>query len=189
MDDENVSSEGFSPVLPGELTKISSALALIKVSRILAKVLDQLYPPKSTYEISLNKLYGLADELDEWSANLPTHLRLQFSKDKPSTNVTSCRSPTSGTFTSFYCKHNTDINSHWLISISEHLSIDQQYATALATRLLLQLLSLVRLLSTLCRFLELLDERRMNYTFPCQQDRVTAICWLLTSLAVFGARR
>jgi hypothetical protein len=93
VDDENISAQGFSPTLPGELTKISSALALFKASRILSKTLEQLYPAKASYQLSLSKLHAISDELDQWSTNLPAHLRLQFCKDKPSTNVISCRSP------------------------------------------------------------------------------------------------
>jgi len=93
VDDENLSSQGFSPTLPGELTKVSSALALFKVSRILSKALEQLYPAAASYQLSVNKLHAISEELDQWSQNLPTHLRLQFSKDKPSTGVISCRSP------------------------------------------------------------------------------------------------
>jgi hypothetical protein len=93
IDDENVTHQGLSPTLPGELTKISSALALFKGSRILAKTLEELYPASTTYQLSLKKLRTLSDELDQWSQNLPSHLRLQFLNDKPSTGIISCRSP------------------------------------------------------------------------------------------------
>jgi hypothetical protein len=93
VDDENITHQGLSPTLPGELTKISSALALFKASRILAKTLEYLYQASPTYQLSLKKLRTLSDELDQWSQNLPSHLRLQFSNDKPSTGVISCRSP------------------------------------------------------------------------------------------------
>lgn len=93
VDDENITHEGLLPTLPGELTKLSSALALFKASRILGKTLEALYPASTTYQLSLKKLQGLSDELDQWSQDLPSHLRLQFSSDKPSTAVISCRSP------------------------------------------------------------------------------------------------
>jgi hypothetical protein len=41
-DDEYVTERGFQPTLPGESTKLSSALALFKASRILSKVLERL---------------------------------------------------------------------------------------------------------------------------------------------------
>jgi hypothetical protein len=92
-DDEYVTEKGFLPTLPGEFTKLSSALALFKVSRILAKVLSEIYPSSASYELSFRKLEALSDELDEWSNSLPSHLRLQFVQDKPSTLVVSSRSP------------------------------------------------------------------------------------------------
>jgi hypothetical protein len=93
IDDENITHQGLSPTLPGELTKVSSALALFKGSRILAKTLEELYPASTTYQLSLKKLRTLSDELDQWSQNLPCHLRLEFLNDKPSTGIISCRSP------------------------------------------------------------------------------------------------
>ncbi len=93
VDDENLTTEGFSPTLPGEVTKISSALALFRVCKIMSKTLDGLYPAKASYQLSLNKLHALSDELDQWSEELPDHLRLRFCNDKPATNMISCRSP------------------------------------------------------------------------------------------------
>ena len=93
VDDENLSSQGFSPTLPGELTKISSALALFRVTKVLAKVLEHLYPAKASYQLSVTKLHALSDELDQWSEELPEHLRLRFCNDKPATHLISCRSP------------------------------------------------------------------------------------------------
>lgn len=93
VDDENLSSQGFSPTLPGELTKISSALALFRVSKVLSKVLEHLYPAKASYQLSVTKLHALSDELDQWSDELPEHLRLRFCNDKPATHLISCRSP------------------------------------------------------------------------------------------------
>ncbi len=93
VDDENLTSQGFSPTLPGEITKISSALALFRVSKILSKALNNLYPAKATYQLSLNKLHALSDELDQWSEELPEHLRLRFMNDKPATHLISDRSP------------------------------------------------------------------------------------------------
>jgi hypothetical protein len=92
-DDEYITEKGFLPTLPGEYTKLSSALALFKASRILAKVLTELYPASASYEISFRTIIALSDELDEWLKGLPQHLRLQFVQDKPSTNVITSRSP------------------------------------------------------------------------------------------------
>jgi hypothetical protein len=92
-DDEYVTEKGFLPTLPGEFTKLSSALALFRMTRILSKVLAELYPASSSHDISFRNVASLADELEEWSKNLAPHLKLTFAQDKPSTNVTSSRAP------------------------------------------------------------------------------------------------
>lgn len=91
-DDEYVTEKGFQPTLPGEYTKISSALALFRLSRILSKVLGQVYPAATSHELSLQCLTSLESELNDWSEKLPSHLKLSFAQDKPSTNVTGSRS-------------------------------------------------------------------------------------------------
>lgn len=93
VDDENVTQTGFLPTLPGESTRLSSALALFGASRILTRVLEDLYPSKSGYKVNASKVHSLVGQLDSWLHTLPSHLRLEFSQDKPSTNVTSSRSP------------------------------------------------------------------------------------------------
>lgn len=92
-DDEYVTEKGFLPTLPGESTKLSSALALFRLSRILSKVLTDLYPAAAMHEISFRAISSLSDDLEEWTTNLAPHLKLTFQQDKPSTNVTSSRSP------------------------------------------------------------------------------------------------
>lgn len=93
VDDENVTETGFLPTLPGESTRLSSALALFRVSRILSKVLEDLYPSKTAHDVYVSKVRTVAEQLDEWLQSMPPHLRLEFAQDKPSTNVTSSRSP------------------------------------------------------------------------------------------------
>ncbi|OXV10610.1 hypothetical protein Egran_01628 [Elaphomyces granulatus] len=88
VDDENITEAGFLPV-PRESTGIAAALAFFDASRILNKVLEQLYPSAASYEIPFSKLRVLADGLDAWLRKLPLHLRLKFAQDKPSTDVTS----------------------------------------------------------------------------------------------------
>lgn len=93
VDDEYVTEKGFLPTLPGESTRLSSALALFRASRILAKVLERNYPAATSHELSLQQMSALEAELDEWSGNLPQHLKLTFKQDKPSTDITGSRSP------------------------------------------------------------------------------------------------
>jgi hypothetical protein len=92
VDDEYVTEKGFDPTLPGESTKISSALALFRATRILSKVLSANYPAATTHDISLQSVQALQLELDTWSDELPPHLKLTFAQDKPSTDVTGNRS-------------------------------------------------------------------------------------------------
>jgi len=92
-DDEYVTEKGFQPTLPGEHTRISSALALFRLSRILARILEKNYPASSSHELSLQQMGALDSELREWDEALPPHLKLNFVQDKPSTDVTGSRSP------------------------------------------------------------------------------------------------
>lgn len=92
-DDEYVTERGFQPTLPGESTKLSSALALFRATRILSRVLEEVYPALPSYDLALQTLSALGDELDNWLNSLPPHLRLTFAQDKPSTATTSSRSP------------------------------------------------------------------------------------------------
>ena len=93
VDDENVTERGFQATLPGESTKLSSALALFRLARVLSKVLDTEYPASTSHEISVQQIGALSDDLDAWRDSLAPHLRLEFVQDKPSTNVISSRSP------------------------------------------------------------------------------------------------
>ncbi|KAB2577295.1 hypothetical protein BFW01_g8565 [Lasiodiplodia theobromae] len=92
-DDEYITEKGFLPSLPGEFTKLSSALALFRAARILGNVLCENFPAATSHEISLRKMAAQSDELDEWNNNLASHLKLQFVQDKPSTHIISSRSP------------------------------------------------------------------------------------------------
>ncbi|KAH1701379.1 hypothetical protein KXV22_004833 [Aspergillus fumigatus] len=93
VDDENVTETDFLPTLPGESTRISSALALFGASRVLNKALEYIFPSDGGYEVVVSKMRSVAEQLDTWVKTLPAHLRLEFSQDKPSTNITSSRSP------------------------------------------------------------------------------------------------
>ncbi|RMD44595.1 hypothetical protein DV735_g494, partial [Chaetothyriales sp. CBS 134920] len=150
VDDENLSAQGFSPTLPGELTKMSSVLALFRASRILSKTLESLYPAKASYQLSINKLYALSDELDQWSEELPEHLRLRFCNDKPSTNVISCRSPLLS-LTYFYIR-----------GLIHRPLLCHGTGTACSATTIVHSAAGKHIL----QILDLLDERRMNYTFP-----------------------
>ncbi|KAL7276243.1 DNA-binding transcription factor cat8 [Rhizina undulata] len=93
IDDEYISEKGFLPTLPGDSTKISSALALFRSSRILAKVLENVYSSALSHDQSYNKLKELEEEVDAWKNGLAPHLRLEFVNGSPATNVVHSRSP------------------------------------------------------------------------------------------------
>jgi hypothetical protein len=92
IDDEYITEEGYLPTVPGEATKVSSALALFSVSRILSKVLEQAYPAAASYDLSLQSLSALEADLSEWCNNLPNHLKLTFAHGKPPADTASDRS-------------------------------------------------------------------------------------------------
>lgn len=93
IDDEYITQDGFLSTLPGDFTKISSAIALFRCSRVLANVLDSVYPAALAHDQSFRRLKELEDELDTWKAELAPHLRLEFMNGVPATNVVHSRSP------------------------------------------------------------------------------------------------
>ncbi|KAL8686683.1 MAG: hypothetical protein Q9218_006939 [Villophora microphyllina] len=156
IDDENLSERGFQPTLPGESTRLSSALALFRGSRILAKVLDEIYPASLSYELSLQKIGSLSDELDMWLDSLPQHLRLQFVQDKPSTHVIGSRSPL--------------------------LSLAYQYirtlihrpaaGSSLGTKASSSTVALANASKHTIQIIQLLEERRMSFSFCLNKNEL-----------------
>jgi len=63
-DDEYITEKGFMPTLPGEFTKLSSALALFKLARVLSKVLSDIHSASASNEVSFRTIAQLSDELD-----------------------------------------------------------------------------------------------------------------------------
>ena len=92
VDDENITATEIHTVSSG-VTKMSNALALIQITRILSNVVETLHRPAAHYTIPISKFNALTEELDQWVSDLPSHLRLKFTNDKPSTGIISDRSP------------------------------------------------------------------------------------------------
>jgi hypothetical protein len=141
-DDEYVTEKGFQPTLPGESTRLSSALALFRAARILSRVLEKNYPATTSHELSLHQMESLEIELNEWYDGLPAHLRLNFVQDKPSTDVTGSRSPLLVRIALFVPRpylhlpfHSTDLCRLWRTTSSEPSFIDQQSAQLLVIKL------------------------------------------------------
>jgi len=164
-DDEYVTEKGFMPTLPGEFTKLSSALALFRAARILAKVLKENYPTAASHEISFRKVAALADDLDAWSNNLPANLRLQFVQDKPSTNVISSRCP--------------------ILSLTYHYIRSLIYrpvvccSSTLGDKASLAIVALADSSKHIIQIVELLEERKLSFSFCVSKSE-------LLTLSCFG---
>ncbi|KAI1335422.1 fungal-specific transcription factor domain-containing protein [Xylariaceae sp. FL0016] len=159
-DDEYVTEKGFQPTLPGECTRLSNALALFRLSRILAKVLEKNYPAATSHELSIQQMGALDAELSEWSDNLPTHLRLNFVQDKPSTDITGSRSPILA-LANYYVRtliHRPAVGS----------SLGAKAAPAL--------LAIGESSKHIVQVIQLLEERSMSFSFCLNKSDVLVLC-------------
>lgn len=158
-DDEYVSERGFQPTLPGESTKLSSALALFRAARILSKVLEEVFPAKASYELTLKKLADLSDELDSWSTSLPPHLRLHFVQDKPSTGTISSRSPL------------LSLTYHFIRALIQRPAI----CASLGSKSSSHMITLASSCKHMIQIVQLLKERGMSFSFCLNQDEVLVL--------------
>ena len=156
VDDEYISEQGIQPVLPGESTKLSSALSVFHGARILSKTLTQLYPSRTTYEVPMETISSLEAELDTWSSQLPPHLKMRFIDEKPSTNVISSRCP--------------------LLSLTYHYirSLIHRPAACFAPSELssASIVALAGSSKHIIQLLALLDERNLSFSFPLNKDEL-----------------
>ncbi|MCJ1386096.1 hypothetical protein MMC17_009221 [Xylographa soralifera] len=156
VDDENVTERGFQPALPGESTKLSSALALFRLAKIISRVLQEVYPADAARETSLQKIGTLSDELDEWNNDLAPRLRLTFIQDKPSTNVISSRSP--------------------LLSLAYYYTrtlIHRPVVTSsLGSKTSSSVIALADSSKHIIQIIQLLEERKMNFSFCLNKDEL-----------------
>ncbi|KAG6184492.1 hypothetical protein E4U36_001934 [Claviceps purpurea] len=162
VDDEYITENGFQPTLPGECTRLSSALALFRMSRILARILEKNYPSAVNYELSLQKMSSLEVELDSWYQGLPMHLRLQFAQDKPSTDTTSSRSP--------------------VLALAFHhvrtLIYRPAVGSSLGAHAASALLSIADSSKRIIQIVQLLEERNMSFAFCLNKYDLLALCGL-----------
>lgn len=173
VDDENVTETGFLPTLPGESTRISSALALFRASRVLNKVLEDLFPSRSGYDVYVGKMRSAAEQLDEWLQNLPPHLRLEFSQDKPSANVTSSRSPL---LSLVYYFIRSLIHRPAVCFADENLRSASVLALSDSSKHIVQIL-------------ELLDERRLCLSFSINRKELVLFSGLGLLWQILGVKR
>lgn len=158
-DDEYVTERGFQPTLPGESTKLSSALALFKASRILSKVLEEVYPAKASYDLSLKKLSDLSDELDSWHSSLPQHLRLPFAQDKPTVGTISSRSPI------------LSMAYHYIRALIQRPAV----CASLGSKSSSAMLALASSCKSVVQIIQLLEERGLSFSFCLNKDEVLVL--------------
>lgn len=159
-DDEYVTERGFQPTLPGESTKLSSALALFRAARILSKVLEEIFPAKASYDLSLKKLSELSDEIDSWSSSLPPHLRLQFAQDKPSTGTVNSRSPL------------LSLTYHYIRALIQRPAI---CSSSLGSRSSSAMISMASSCKHTIQIIQLLNERGLCFAFCANRDDVLVL--------------
>ncbi|OBT59366.1 hypothetical protein VE04_00474 [Pseudogymnoascus sp. 24MN13] len=162
IDDEYVEERGYLPTLPGESSKISSALALFCASRILSKVLQSLYPANTSKDLSLNTMTALENELTEWSEQLPPNLKLTFVQDKPSTDVTGNRSA--------------------LLSLAYYhirgLIHRPAVGSTLGDKASPSLISVADSSKHAIQIIQLLEERSMSFSFCVNKNEMLTLCGL-----------
>ncbi|KAF3932117.1 hypothetical protein ABW20_dc0107169 [Dactylellina cionopaga] len=159
IDDEYVSESGLLPTMPGDHTKISSALALFRASRILANVLSTIYSMKSSNKQSYKQLQRLEEELDSWKMNLPEHLRLEFVNGMPATNIVSSRSPLL-VFAYYYIRiliHRSTIGS------DSNSSAGSVHAVVESSNRMFQIV-------------KLLEERKLGFSFCLNKNQTLLLC-------------
>ncbi|KAK0283558.1 DNA-binding transcription factor cat8 [Friedmanniomyces endolithicus] len=158
-DDEYVTERGFKPTLPGESTKLSSALALFRAARILSKILEDVFPAKTSYELSMKKLGELSDELDAWRKSLAPHLRLEFAQDKPSTGTISSRSPL------------LSLTYHYIRALIQRPAV----CASLGSRSSSSTMTLASSCKSVVQIVQLLEERGMCFAFCLNKDELLVL--------------
>lgn len=158
-DDEYVTERGFQPTLPGDSTKLSSALALFRATRILSKVLEEVFPARASYDLSMKTLSDLSDELDAWCTSLAPHLRLQFTQDKPSTGTISSRSPL------------LSLTYHYIRALLHRPAI----CASIGNRSSSSMIMLASSCKHIIQILQLLDERGLGFSFCLNKDEVLVL--------------
>ena len=156
-DDEYVTERGFQPTLPGESTKLSSALALFRAALILSKVLEEVFPAKTSYDLSLKKLSDLSEELDSWSSSLAPHLRLTFVQDKPSTGTVNSRSPV------------LSLAYHYIRALIHRPAI---CSSSLGSRSSSSMIATASSCKHIVQIIQLLNERALSFVFCLNRDEL-----------------
>ncbi|KAH0364378.1 hypothetical protein KCU65_g6802, partial [Aureobasidium melanogenum] len=161
-DEEYVDETGFKAPCPGEYTRVSSALALFRAARILSRVLEEIYPARSSYDLSLQKLSALSEELDAWHNALAPHLRLPFANDKPTTGTVSSRSPL------------LSLTYHFIRALIHRPAV----CASLGPRASSSVLAVAGSSKHIIQIIELLSERGLSFSFCINKDELLVLSGL-----------
>ncbi|KAI9735396.1 MAG: hypothetical protein M1818_006402 [Claussenomyces sp. TS43310] len=162
IDDEYLTEKGFLPTLPCESSKVSNALALFRSSRILSKVLEQNYPAAATHELSLQSISMLDSELNKWSDSLPSHLKLTFVQDKPSTDITGNRSAL------------LSLAYYYIRTLIHRPTI----GSTLGNKASSSVMSVAESSKHMIQIVQLLDDRNMSFSFCLNRNKMLTLCGL-----------
>lgn len=91
IDDGYINEQNFLSIFSSDSSIGSSAVALFRCSRVLARVLDIMYPTAVAHDGSLRRLEELQTELEGWRAELAPHLWLEFVNGVPGTKLVHCQ--------------------------------------------------------------------------------------------------
>lgn len=80
-DDDYVTEMGFLPTPPGNFSIMSAALAIFRASKILSRLLSQVYSPS---RVSLSVIQSIENDLNDWRNGLPSYLRVELPNCVPS---------------------------------------------------------------------------------------------------------
>ncbi|KAG9249006.1 fungal-specific transcription factor domain-containing protein [Calycina marina] len=161
-DDGCITERGFQPSIPGDVTRMSNALAMFRAARIMSKVLDQVYSAAATHDLSLQTLTILENELTAWSDSLPPHLKLTFRQEKPSIDLTGSRSAI------------LSLVFYYIRSLIHRPAI----GSSLGSKASASTISLADSSKHIIQIVQLLEERNMSFSVCLNKNKLLTLCGL-----------
>lgn len=125
----------------------------------MSKVLEEVFPAKASYDLSLKKLSDLSDELDAWNAALPQHLRLPFAQDKPTVGTISSRSPV------------LSLTYHYIRALIQRPAV----CASLGSKSSSAMIALSGSCKSIVQIVQLLEERGLSFSFCLNKDEVLVL--------------
>jgi hypothetical protein len=89
-DDEYVTEMGFLPAPPGNFSTMSAAIALFRCSKILSRVLCEIYSPQ---RVAISTIHIVEKDLTDWRNGLPGYLRADVAYCIPSSTSVHSHAP------------------------------------------------------------------------------------------------